>query len=401
VTAAGWLLADAAHSQGFTTITSPVVVPLHWRHLDGDPAKPRKLGIYATLGGGTTPQLFEFDTGGDGFYATWSANAGLSPWWGGGWTATGGTFSQTYDSGMTYSGSAVTTTVNLFQDASASVPLLSAGSAVVGRTDAIVRQRTDGTTDHLWPRADASPPVDGVFWGDFGMAPKRGQVGIDSLPAQLLYGSGMIAGFRVHAADESPWVQFGLTAADVSPQTATYVLAVASGSSAAGVPYYQNVVASGSISVTSGTDVFTAPTGFIFDTGASTTIHNTGTGPFPSSLVTAGRVVSLATFVAGGTNAFTGQPVPFLDFRTGDTVNVNQVGVQQDKPEYYLNTGILPFTLADVVYDLGGQTLTLVSVPEPSGTAFALAAIGAAVWLGLRPHRQPRRRRHHRVTRLR
>jgi hypothetical protein len=45
-------------------------VPLHWRHINGDTSGPRKLGIDVTLGGGSAPQFFEFDTGGDSFYAT-------------------------------------------------------------------------------------------------------------------------------------------------------------------------------------------------------------------------------------------------------------------------------------------------------------------------------------------
>jgi len=193
-----------AEAQGFTTITSPLRVPLHWRSVDDDPTKSRKLGLYATIGGGTTPQLFEFDTGGDGLYARYATGAAGSP-------------------------------------------LLTAADVVVGLTSGMT-QPGSGT---LWPLPSGTspPPTNGAFFGDFGMAPKQGQSGIDSLVAQLAYGAGMAAGFRVHAASENPWVQFGLAAGDLNVLPTTFALNAAIGSSAAGVPYYQPVVVTGSLDV--------------------------------------------------------------------------------------------------------------------------------------------------------
>lgn len=379
------LAGPSAHAQGFSTITTPIQVPLHWRHINGDTSGPRKLGIYVTLGGGATPQLFEFDTGGDGFYATYASGTS-SPWWGPAWTTTGGTFSQSFDSGHVYTGSAATTTVRLFASGTATTPLLTAADAIVGQTTSIID--TKSGTQQLWPLPSGTspPPIEQVFYGDFGMAPKRGQAGIDQLAAQLLYGPGVTAGFRVHASDETPWVQFGLSAADTAlaaTVATSFALNVASGTSPAGVLYYDNLVVTGSLSVTDGLREFKQPTGFIFDTGASTTIHSGTNIAFPLDLTKDGdgkRVKDLASVVVSGSSLVTGGWPVFMSVTASAT---DKVGVQYKEGPYYLNTGIAPFTQYDFIYDLSGRTLTMAAVPEPSTIAMALAGIacgGCLMW---------------------
>lgn len=373
----GAVAGSPARAQGFSTITTPIQVPLHWRHINGDTSGPRKLGIYVTLGGGSTPQLFEFDTGGDGFYATFATGSAASPWWGNAWTTTGGTFSQTYDSGHVYTGSAATTTVRLFANATASDPLLTAADTVVGQTTSITDTKHT-PAEQLWPLPSGTspPPIEQVFYGDFGMAPKRGQAGIDQLAAQLLYGPGVSAGFRVHASDETPWVQFGLSASDTALVATSFALNVdlTSGTSPAGVKYYENLVVTGSLSVTDGSREFKQPTGFIFDTGASTTIHSGTNVVFPLDLTKDGagtRVKDSASVVVSGSSLVTGGWPVFMDVTASAT---DKVDVQYKEGPYYLNTGIAPFTQYDFIYDLSGQTLTMVAVPEPATIALALAA---------------------------
>lgn len=382
-----------AHAQGFSAITSPIQVPLHWRHINGDTSGPRKLGIYVTLGGGSTPQLFEFDTGGDGFYATYGSGT-ASPWWGPAWTTTGGTFSQTYDSGHVYTGSAATTTVQLFASATASEPLLTAANAIVGQTSSIVDTKYT-PAEQLWPLPSGTspPPIEQVFYGDFGMAPKRGQAGIDQLAAQLLYGPGVTAGFRVHASDESPWVQFGLSVADTALVATSFALNVdtTSGTSPAGVLYYDNLVVTGSLSVTDGSRDFEQPTGFIFDTGASTTIHSGTNITFPLDLTKDGegtRVKDGALVVVSGSSLVTGGWPVFMDLTASAA---NKVDVQYKNGPYYLNTGIAPFTQYDLIYNLSDAQLTMVAVPEPSAIALAAAAIAAGGGSAWRQRRRGRR----------
>ena len=387
----GGVFGVPALGQGFSTVTTPIQVPLHWRYVNGDVTGQRKLGIYVTLGGGTTPQLFEFDTGGNGFYATYAT--GSSPWWGPAWTTTGGTFSQSFDSGLAYTGTAATTTVQLFGSATANTLLLTAANAVVGQTTNIVDTKYT-PAEQLWPLASGttSPPIEQAFYGDFGMAPKRGQAGIDQLAAQLLYGPGVTAGFRVHASDENPWVQFGLSASDTALATTSFALNVGSGTSPAGVKYYDNLVVTGSLSVTDGVREFKQPTGFIFDTGASTTIHSGTNVQFPDDLTKDGagkRVKDGALVVVSGSSLLDGDWTAFMNITASSS---DKVGVQNDDSStkhgpYYLNTGIAPFLENDIIYNLEGETLTLVPafapVPEidPAGIGSVLALVAAALGL--------------------
>ena len=404
----GGVFGVPALGQDFSTVTTPIQVPLHWRHVNGDTTSQRKLGIYVTLGGGTTPKLFEFDTGGNGFYAAYAIGS-ASPWWGPAWTTTGGTFSQSFDSGLSYTGTAVTTTVQLFGSETLSTLLLTAANAVVGQTTSIVD--TKYTPDQeLWPWASGTgaPPIEQAFYGDFGMAPKRGQAGIDQLAAQLLYGPGVTAGFRVHASDENPWVQFGLSASDTAVVATSFALNVTSnsGTSPAGVKYYDNLVVTGSLSVTSGTGEFKQPTGFIFDTGASTTIHSGTNVQFPNDLTEDGahRVKDGALVVVSGSSLLDGNWPAFMNITASAT---DKVRVQNDDNHtnddsstrtgpYYLNTGIAPFLEYDIVYNLEGETLTLVPasapVPEidPAGFGSVFALVAAAFGLIEQRGRQKR-----------
>lgn len=315
----GGLFAGPARSQGFSTVTAPVQVPLHWRSIDGNTSGPRKLGIYVTLGGGSTPKLFEFDTGGDGFYATYATGT-ASPWWGNAWTTTGETFQQSFDSGLVYTGTAATTTVQLFGSATATRPLLTAANAIVGQTTEIIDKKLPPADEKVWPQPSGAtdrPPVEQAFYGDFGMAPKRGKAGIDQLAAQLLYGPGVTAGFRVHASGENPWVQFGLSAADTAVVATSFQL-----------------------NATSGTSMLN------------------GTTP------------------------------AFLTVLASDS---NKVKVKDDG-KYYLNTGIAPFLGNDVIYNLEGQTLTLVAmVPEmnPGGIGSVLLLVAGGLGL-LERRRRPK-----------
>ena len=93
-------------------VMSPVQIPLQTLAYPTS-SKPTfyKYGIYVSLGGATTPQLFEFDTGGEGFHAAYSASA---PWWGSSVTDTGVSFDKTFDSGERYKGKVVKTGFALF-----------------------------------------------------------------------------------------------------------------------------------------------------------------------------------------------------------------------------------------------------------------------------------------------
>lgn len=391
-TAAGLITTLTAAAATAQTLHHPVRVPLHWRTISwgGSGAAPRKLGIYAALGGSTTPRLFEFDTGGDGFYPTY-ATGGSSSWWGNDVTATGYTFKQKYDGGnIVYKGDVVRTSLRLFDDASTAHPRLTAFDVVVGQTTSINDQPIDASPHN--------PPLEGAFWGDFGMAPKQGKPGkddsgtlpgpvpiLDSLLAQLQFATDVTPGFRVHASSERPWVQIGLGKDDLNlPAPAmSFSLNLGSGSSAAGIPYYDEFVITGTLAISAASSSYcNGQTGMIFDTGAFTTIHDSG-GHVSAALVSGGQVidnalVQISGLATGSGAACPGPASPLMEFPAGSTVDQDLVWVKTSGGDY-LNTGILPFLHNDIIYNLGRSSadgqLTIVprSVPEP------LSAAGAAV----------------------
>lgn len=374
-------LAAAAQS----VITNTVHVPLHYRTIQSGGSK---LGIFASLGGGT-PKIFEFDTGGAGFYAAYaSADTSKSPWWGANFTATGQSATNTYDSGIQYQGSVVATAVSIYADHLSPAPLITtASNTIVGQMISITN--TNGGSALWTPSGEGTPgtpPIDGAFYGDFGMSLAYADSGIVNLVMQLSFSNGIIPGFRVRAHGGSPHLQIGLTAADTSSASAFYFSMNPSTNappgatfSNSGAPFYSPQVFNANMSISNGVTNFTANLGITADTGATTTIHNADLGGIPEALYTMntngkGHLVPGADFglsgmTLGGTNAGFFQSV---------TTN-GQVTIQDNNPgntTFYLNSGIELFQQYDVIYNLQDGQIGFEAVPEPS--TWALLGLSAA-----------------------
>ena len=104
-----------------------------------------------------------------------------------------------------------------------------------------------------------------------------------------MFSSPVTAGYRVHAASENPWVQFGLGSGDLKTLPTSFPLNSASQSSPTGVPYDDPKVITGSLALSlAGEGFANSDTGIIFDTGAFTTIHQGGSTSLPAALVVSG-----------------------------------------------------------------------------------------------------------------
>ena len=353
-------------------ITTPIQVPLYFATINSDGAQ--KVGIYASLGGNATPQFFEFDTGGKGFYATYaSADAEFSPWWGNAVTTSTTRITNVFDSGLTYTGFPATTTVSLFSAPGSPMPLVSTGRIDVAQIDSI----TDGSNDLWTPNGSTTPPVDNVFWGDFGAALDYAKNGIVNPLTQLVYACGVQPGFRVHIDEQNQtaWLQIGLTEADLQDTAAFFFPMVADPKAPegatvprSGLPFYSEQVFNAGINIFENVDPVIVDTGvgITTDTGASTTLHNTNLSPSaddydgiiewsdPQTKIKGTLDNGLRFFLSGTTTA--GSDASFFDFRTNDRVNDGQVKVQNagvNADTYYLNTGIALFYTYDVIYSLG------------------------------------------------
>lgn len=374
------------HARGQSVVSNTVNVPLHYKQIGSG---GYKLGIYASLGGGT-PQVFEFDTGGAGFYAAYaSADTEKSAWWGPTLSNTGTGVTNTYDSGIRYEGEIVTTAVSLYSDRHSDAPLVTAASGLrVGQMTTITN--TNGGTALWTAYGEATPgvpPIDGAFYGDFGMSLAYANSGIVNLIAQLSFTNGVIPGFRVRAYGDSPYLQIGLTSADAASPSAFY-FGMNTNTNAppgatftnSGAGFYSEQVFSANMTISNATTNFTANLGITTDTGASTTIHNADQGNIPSALYTTnnegkGHLVEGAQFglsglTLGGTNA------DFFRFVTTGS----DVAVQDNKPSddlFYLNSGISLFQQYDVIYNLQEGQIGFDAIPEPR--IWALLAIAGII----------------------
>jgi hypothetical protein len=331
-------------------VSNTILVPLHYRMIDSG---AYKLGIYASIGGGT-PQIFEFDTGGAGLYAAYATNSN-SPWWGGDFTSTSQSVTNTYDSGIRYEGEKVAAPVSLFSHSNSTTPLVTtANNLLVGQMTSITN--TNGGAALWTPEGEGrhnTPPIDGAFYGDFGMSLNYASNGIVNLVAQLSFTNGIIPGFRVRGYSNGPHLQIGLTSSDTNSSTAFYFGMNTNTNAPAGATFtnsgslfYSAQVFNANMSISNQTTNFTANLGITTDTGASTTIHNANLGGLPPELLETnnegkvhlvdGAQFELSGLTLGGTNT------DFYQFVTAK----NQVTIQDNKPGnyniFYLNS-VSPF----------------------------------------------------------
>lgn len=204
-------------------LPAPCMVPLQLVN-SGTPQSPLyRLGINVGLGG-DVPRLYEFDTGGQGFWAANKNNQGAG---GGGWGSNTtllqtGTLSNTYASGNVYTANLVGTTVTLYAPNSTTPACGSSTQLNVAQITNFNNTPTDVTN---WNNALATgnAPLFGNFYGDFGAAlypilTNDKSAGVYSILPQLVP-AGLINGFIVHVGalgqNTQPTLQIGLTNADI------------------------------------------------------------------------------------------------------------------------------------------------------------------------------------------
>lgn len=394
-----WLLfalagVEAFASQGLQAQVlygKPVEVRLHRQAIDNGPTE--KLGIYVSIGDSSTPTLFEFDTGGSGFFAAYSRN-GESTWWGNsGWSSSQTPVSNKYGSGLEYQGFAASGTVNLFENALTTTPKLQVNGVELAQTTKILDSKKN---ERLWPLPSQSslcpnkPSTECAFWGDFGMALKAGKNdSVDSLIRQAAFWTSfdmsvITPGYRVRAAGPEPSIQFGLGADDLRAEGSSFVLDLTTGQ------------VSGGLTVTRGSLTYPSngspSTPLLFDTGAFPTIHaeaceQTSNPPdFPIALTRGQQcqnVVDGAEVVVSGLTTADNQLEPFWAFQSGQGPAQTNLALKvknKTKDGYYLNTGLLPFETFDIIFNLDPSKpqVTLVPVPAPAPLLGAAGLLGFA-----------------------
>lgn len=353
------------------------VIPLYVVPLSPSANPDYKVGIRVGVGpkasSTVSPVFFEFDTGGKGF---WASSQALDQDFSG-CVKHGGVYNQ-YDSGITYIGAATDVYVTLFDaNGPATEPVL----ATVGLVDEIFALtkgavRTEEASQFpIFPCGGSNGSEFG-FWGDFGASlqatslnaplkhqlPKNVIVPVETCQmltvlSQLPYNNG--PGFIVDLANlEAAPTDLGLPEGSrvgrlilggmntLGAYFATVFPLVSEGgyvSPATGLNYqtFSEAAGSGDVYVEAGGVTTQASgIGFILDTGAPvTTFHQTSAfslNPKPGDRV----IISQQ-----------GQ-ISLLDYVVGDIPGTNETNTQPTTANASVNTGLAPYFLYPVAFEL-------------------------------------------------
>lgn len=337
-----------------------------------------KIGISVSLNGGQSYQMYEFDTGGQGFWSAYNSSWFSNPVMQNDMTA-----SNTYSSGITYQAQVASepisfnATVNNGTLGSTST-LLTVNSGTVAAIEYAAKPTNPDPFTNAQFQADISstptpiPPIYNTFFGDFGMALGSSSQGLFAILPQLTgYSNGFIINLGTYPTSNTPingqgYVQVGTLQVGLTPQeiasfpTLISMQGMNTGTvfPNSGEPTYQERLAAGTYSV--GGSSF--PTSFVFDTGAPTTeIHANGSqSTFLAPFTQDGTLETGTQFTASSPGQV--QPVPpgtltadwLLQFLTGNTVGANEAGVDfsDSNGTGYVNTGLVPFFQGEVMYDV-------------------------------------------------
>ncbi|UZR28938.1 hypothetical protein [Methylococcus mesophilus] len=398
----GLVSAQAAQS------AAPCIVPLKLVNVNAGSGKSPeyKLGIHVGLGGGA-PQLYEFDTGGPGFWAAYTPTPPKKKgqWWGNYETVQTDALSIAYTSGNEYTANLVDTVVALYKPEGSGFAKQCESAAPVGVAQITAfADKKKPKKVKAWYKALATgkPPLFGHFYGDFGAAlfpimTADNAAGVYSVLPQVPE-AGLTNGFIVHVGPlgkSKPTLQIGITEDDISDFT-TWIGSAelrmnltcesAGGApenpSATCMPYpnfpisnmptYSEQIVNADLAWLVSNHDYKSPQyhtqsfqniGLTLDTGApATTIWQNdtlaidplflrkpkGSGPYTGNFKS-GVQFKINTDNDAGFD---------FTFKTGQTITVNEVAANVRKSDGgptwsgYMNTGLMFYTHYDVMFDL-------------------------------------------------
>lgn len=214
------------------TYAEVCLVPLKTVNIGSTSAPVYKIGINVGLGGGT-PKLYEFDTGGPGFWAAYNKNLKpASQWWGDNHLIAEGAMSIQYTSGNEYTANLVGTQIELFDptEKGGKSPLCTTGTVQISQITSFNNSKSANSVVKQWNTrlAHGKAPLYKHFWGDFGAAlhPTMSatvEQGVYTVLNQFQTGAEH-NGFIVHIGNLSksqykqqrPYVQIGLNTTDIN-----------------------------------------------------------------------------------------------------------------------------------------------------------------------------------------
>lgn len=390
---------------------TPYEIPLYIFNIGANGKKEFKVGIRLQVGsvndGNTSPwRMYEFDTGGTGFFAFPYSSTQNST----------GSYTLNYASGNSLSGDASSTGIT-FENASGGAQASTTANVVLitGASGSNVTSTLNNWTNLLPSQA----PLEEFFYGDFGMSLASLEPTITPNPTLYsvipqLFGP-QNKGFVINLgprptdtqlANPGPFgevsrgtIQVGLTDAQRLPSAWTSAIAMNPPTGGtfpnSGLPVYSEILSSGNLTVTG---VATQAVGIVYDTGApDVEIHPVGSATglqsvFTDALAAQGPV----QFRLDGQPFDTNSGSTILDFTVANAGGLNKVGVSPanaiNSPGLYVNSGITAFFDQQVIFDLENGFVGFAPIPEPSASALlAVVALAGFLW-----QCSPRRKLHHR-----
>ncbi len=344
----------------------PVDIPLYILPFNGG----YKIGIQVSLDGGASYQMYEFDTGGTGFFSSYSPSFWSS------YTPLSATpITMTYTSGWHYTAQIVSTNVTF--------PTVNGGTVTVDNANVgLISSAVDGTTQPLpqtWNSdltgIPSSPPLETSFYGDFGMG--LGNNGLSAVLSQMTGGlsNGFIISLGAYpngVLGNVGSVQVGLTAADIASFKTVISMQgqnFLEPSANSGEPTYTEVLAQGALQLISagGGTTFTAPSGFVYDTGAPSMEIHEGTditandlAPFGTLNASGKLIIAQGTSIDVSAPVAAGAPADSSSWNLGfsqdgnsgsDVAGVSTANTIGD-PLGYVNTGLNAFFGYRIMFDL-------------------------------------------------
>lgn len=314
--------------------TDTVDVPLYLVDADGF----YKIGIEVSLDCGQTFQMYEFDTGGKGFWVAQDAAWGSI-------NDTGHTASNSYSSGLSYTAEKVT----------GSVSLRGSDGTTISTSGTIAQiQEATGQDWNTANAADGGPPLYSAFYGDFG-ASLADKDGLETFLKQ--FGTTLSDGFIVtlnslssidHIVSGGTYaigtLQLGLTTDQIAGYEAYGTIAMEGQKTDHSDIYdYSEQLVTGTLSVNHGETTVT--TGVVLDTGA------------PDSFIQSGSSFTIATPVHDVT--LSAGSTTLLDFRLGTDRSQNVLGYPDNGAGSYINSGLTAFLGQSVMFDVTGGFVAL------------------------------------------
>jgi len=384
--ALGWGLLSSS-MRADTTINAPVTVQLQPVAMEKDGNTFYKYGIWVSLGGSSVPQLFEFDTGGSGFYAAYASNI-TNNWWGNDITLTGKEVHNHYGSGIKYKGFDVITSLSLYDPGSTTAKLTTGQNINVGQSIEITRDDV-----LIWPNETDEAPVERVFYGDFGLslAPKSGnEEDVYNVFSQFSYGTGIVGAFIVSLSNPqenqgTSQVQIGATAEDLDSFPLKFTMNTNPDGS------YSTELITATVTLSNGSTTMDLSLPINLDTGTPTPTFHEATDFIPEELLD-----SLTRTILAGTNLelYTQDLLEiFYGLSAGNIYGLNQIDSKSGGDTNYLNIGAPFFYEYDVLFDFENGVVGLRPSSVPEADSMGLLMISVVVVCFFAPRRRSASRR--------